>query len=335
MKAEPLDITILGAGSWGTAMAVLLAKAGRPVRLVPRRPEQALELHTRRENAKYLGGIPLPAGVHVSADLAQALAQSQTLLIATPAKGLRALQAHIAQAGGLRPDCLIVNLCKGIEPESQSRPGVFFQKAFPQNPYATLSGPNNALEVAQGKPAAAVLASDGHDLRATQALLNTPTFRVYRSQDLAGVEWGACLKNVYAIAIGIVDGLKLGDNARAALLTRAMAESVRIGKALGGQEATFYGLSGLGDFVATAFGPWSRNRSFGQAIGSGLPPQDILNTQQGVVEGYTSVAAFHALAQENELQAPILSELFKILYQGTPVAQSTATLLQRDLKAED
>lgn len=333
MHTHKHTVAVLGAGAWGTALACALAQAGRAVTLVPRRAQQALELQQMRENKPYLPEVPLPQGVLISTELGAALSQAQGVLIGSPAKGLAQWCDRIEAVGGFQEDCWVVSLCKGLEPQTQLRPGLFWQKRFPGQPYAVLSGPNNAREVAQGQPAAAVLASEASGVEAIQSLLHTQSFRVYRSEDVAGVEWGACLKNVYAIAMGISDGLGFGYNARAALLTRAMTELVRLGKALGGREATFYGLSGLGDLTATAFGPWSRNRSFGEALGAGKPAAELLKGAQAV-EGYASVSAFEHLARKKKLQAPILREVFRVLYEGAAPKACAEALLLRDLKAE-
>ncbi len=325
-------IGILGAGAWGTAMAcVLAASPGRKVFLVPRREQQALDFQRDGENREYLPGIALPKSLVISMDLQGVLAQCSWVLLASPAKGLAAWADAIS--GVLKPDTLLISLCKGLEPQSKQRPGVFFQSVFPLQPYACLSGPNHAFEVAQGQPCAAVLASEQEALLQTaQTALSCPSMRIYRSNDVAGVEWGACLKNVYAIALGVCDGLGFGDNTKAALLTRCLREYVRLGVALGGQEETFYGLSGLGDFVATAFGAWSRNRSFGEALGRGSSPESL--HIHGVVEGFGSAAAFQALAQQKALEAPILEALYGILYHQTSPKESVKELLRRALKVE-
>jgi len=199
-----------------------------------------------------------------------------------------------------------------------------------------LSGPTNAAEVARGKPAAMVLAAMNADgvLAEVQAALSGPTLRVYRSDDVAGVEFGGALKNIYAVAAGCCDGLKLGDNAKAALLTRALAEMVRVGVALGAKAETFYGLGGFGDLVATCNGAWSRNRTFGQQLGEGKSAAELIAGSKSVVEGYRTTQSFAGLCQERGIDAPILSEINRILYEGKSPAKALTALMTRELKRE-
>jgi glycerol-3-phosphate dehydrogenase (NAD(P)+) len=203
-------------------------------------------------------------------------------------------------------------------------------------PVGCLSGPTNALGVARGDPSAMVLATRcaGAGLEEIQASLSSPSLRVYTSDDLAGVEFGGCLKNIYAIAAGCCDGLRLGDNSKAALLTRALAEMVRVGGALGARTETFYGLSGFGDLVATAYGDWSRNRQFGQQIGEGRDVASLVAHRRTVVEGYTTTQAFASLCAARKIDAPILREMQAILSEGKKPAAALAALMTRELKRE-
>jgi glycerol-3-phosphate dehydrogenase (NAD(P)+) len=201
----------------------------------------------------------------------------------------------------------------------------------------SLSGPTNALEVARGAPAAMVLAASGPGglLADVQSAISGPTLRVYTSEDLAGVEFGGCLKNIYAIAAGCSDGLRLGDNTKAALLTRALAEMVRVGVALGARAETFYGLGGFGDLVATCYGGWSRNREFGQRIGEGCPPAELIAHRKTVVEGYQTTQSFAGLCADRAIDAPILSEMSAILFAGKHPAAALTALMSRGLERED
>jgi len=201
---------------------------------------------------------------------------------------------------------------------------------------ATLTGPTNAAEVAQGLPAAMVLAAVRPDelVDRVQTAMSGPSLRLYTSDDLAGAEYGACLKNIYAIAAGFCDGLRLGDNAKAALITRALAEMVRVGEALGARKETFYGLSGFGDLVATCHGAWSRNREFGEKIGAGHPVAELLAGRRTVVEGYRTTQALHELCQRHGITAPILTEVQAILYQGKAPRDALMALMTRELKRE-
>ncbi|PHX86982.1 MAG: glycerol-3-phosphate dehydrogenase [Opitutia bacterium] len=333
-----MKFCVVGAGAWGTAFAVHLARLGRPVVLVPRRPEQAAALLATRENRDYLAGIALPDSLVISADLAAALGASTVALLACPSQALRETSARVVAARGTGTLLkLVVSLSKGLEVGSHLRPAQVIAAVQPDIPAGALTGPTNAAEVARGLPAAMVLGA-GSDAQAwladVQAALSGPTLRVYTSDDLAGVEYGGCLKNIYAIAAGCAAGLGLGDNANAALLTRALAEMVRVGAALGARPETFYGLSGFGDLVATCHGAWSRNREFGQRIGEGRSAAELIAHRKTVVEGYRTTESFHGLCVERKIDAPILREMHAILFEGKAPALALHTLMLRGLKRE-
>ncbi len=333
-----MKFCVVGAGAWGTAFAVHLARLGRPVVLVPRRPEQAAALFATRENRDYLAGIALPESLVITADLSAALGASTVVLLACPSQALRETSARVLAARGTgMPLKLVVSLSKGLEVGSHLRPAQVIAAVQPDVPAGALTGPTNAAEVARGLPAAMVLGA-GRDAQAwladVQAALSGPTLRVYTSDDLAGVEYGGCLKNIYAIAAGCAAGLGLGDNANAALLTRALAEMVRVGAALGARPETFYGLSGFGDLVATCHGAWSRNREFGQRIGEGRSAAELIAHRKTVVEGYRTTESFHGLCVERKIDAPILREMHAILFEGKAPALALHTLMLRGLKRE-
>ena len=333
-----MKFCVVGAGAWGTAFAVHLARLGRPVVLVPRRPEQAAALLATRENRDYLAGIALPESLVITADLSAALGASTVVLLACPSQALRETSARVLAARGKgTPLKLVVSLSKGLEVGSHLRPAQVIAAVQPDVPVGALTGPTNAAEVARGLPAAMVLGA-GRDAQAwladVQAALSGPTLRVYTSDDLAGVEYGGCLKNIYAIAAGCAAGLGLGDNANAALLTRALAEMVRVGAALGARPETFYGLSGFGDLVATCHGAWSRNREFGQRIGEGRSAAELIAHRKTVVEGYRTTESFHGLCVERKIDAPILREMHAILFEGKAPALALHTLMLRGLKRE-
>lgn len=331
-----MNFCVVGAGAWGTAFALHLERCGRPVALVPRRPEQAAALAAVRENRDYLPGIPLPAGVVVSPGLAAGLAGADVVLLACPAQTLRATAERVRGAGQGRGTVLILSLAKGLEAGSHLRPSEVIAASVPDARVGVLSGPSNAAEVARGLPAAMVLAAQGDEasLQAVQAAISGPSLRVYTSDDIAGVEFGGCLKNIYAIAAGACEGLGLGDNATAALLTRAVSEMVRVGCALGARRETFYGLSGLGDLVATCHGPWSRNRDFGYKIGQGRPIAELLAGRKTVVEGYETTRSFAGLCVDRGIDAPILAQVNAILFQGRKPADALSGLMLRELKRE-
>ncbi len=230
----------------------------------------------------------------------------------------------------------VVSLSKGLETGTHLRPSQVLAEVLPGMRVGALTGPSNAAEVARGLPAAMVLAAEVQACGADeiQAAASSTTLRIYTSDDLAGIEFGGALKNVYAIAAGCADGLGLGDNARAALLTRSLAEMVRVGVALGARPETFYGLSGFGDLIATCYGAWSRNREFGQRIGGGGRVDDLLAHRKTVVEGYRTTEAFAGLCAERRIDAPILAEMHAILFAGRRPSEALAALMARGLKRE-
>lgn len=325
-----MNFVVVGAGAWGTAFALHLARRDHAVTLVPRRPEQAQAIAATRENADYLPGMPLPAKIAVTADLAHAASTADAVLLACPAQALR------ETCGRLCPRGIVVSLAKGLEVGTHLRPTEVMAAALPGARVAALTGPTNALGVARGDPSAMVLAVSGDaDIAATlQAALSDRSLRVYTSDDLAGVEFGGCLKNIYAIAAGCCDGLKLGDNTKAALLTRALAEMVRVGVALGARPETFYGLSGFGDLVATCYGGWSRNREFGSQVGAGRSVAELMGGRRTVVEGYKTTEAFAGLCRSRGIDAPILLETYAILFEGKKPAAALGALMTRELKPE-
>lgn len=331
-----MRFVVVGAGAWGTAFAVHLARLGRPVHLVPRRVEHAAKLAQERENADYLPGIALPDGVRVEAELDLALANVDVVLLACPSQALRETCRRVRDKLGTVAPRLVLSLAKGLEMGTHLRPSQIIAEELSAAVAGSLTGPTNAAEVARGLPAAMVLAvkQAGAAVQDAQAALSGSTLRVYTSDDLAGVEFGGSLKNVYAIAAGCSDGLKLGDNTRAALLTRALAEMVRVGTALGARSETFYGLSGFGDLVATCHGAWSRNREFGEQIGRGRGVVEWLQERKSVVEGYKTTRSFHELCSRKGIDAPILRETHAILFEGKQPAAALQSLMTRGLKSE-
>jgi len=332
-----MNFAVIGAGAWGTAFAIHLSRLGHTTTLVPRRLEQAVALSTTHENTEYLPGIALPPSLQIGHELAPVLMEAEVVLLACPAQALRETCGHLR--GGLESAKqlkLIVSLAKGLELGTHLRPTEVIAAVLPRYTTAALTGPTNAAEVARGKPSAMTLAVGHIDefIVAVQAALSGPTMRVYTSDDVTGVEIGSCLKNVYAIAAGCCDGLRLGDNSKAALLTRALTEMVRVGQALGAHAETFYGLSGFGDLVATSHGSWSRNREFGQRLGEGRTVAELLAGRKTVVEGYKTTDSFAALCVARNIDAPILIETRAMLFAGKPAAQVLASLMGRELKRE-
>ena len=332
-----MNFAVIGAGAWGTAFALHLVRAGHRTTLVPRRGEHAEALASIRENADYLPGIALPRELEVTADLGAAIRAAEFVLLACPAQALRETTARVKSARDDRgAHSFLISLAKGLEVGTHLRPSEVMSEVLPTALVGSLTGPTNALGVARGDPSAMVLAATRAEesVRALQAAISGPTLRVYTSDDLAGVEFGGCLKNIYAIAAGCCDGLRLGDNTKAALLTRALAEMVRVGGALGAQPETFYGLSGFGDLVATCYGGWSRNREFGQLIGEGRSVASLITNRRTVVEGYKTTESFASLCIERNIDAPILREMYAILAEGKKPAAALAALMTRELKRE-
>ncbi len=336
MISEGMNFVVIGAGAWGTAFAVHLAKAGQSVVLVPRRGEHAAALNESRENRDYLPGVALPEALRVTADLKESLGGCEVVLLACPSQALREtcsrIQVELDEFSEVK---LVLSLAKGLELGTQKRPSEVMSEVLAELPVGSLSGPTNAAEVAQGRPAAMVMAASKEtDLLKVQAAVSSSKLRVYTSDDLAGVEFGGCLKNIYAIAAGCCDGLKLGDNTKAAMLTRALAEMVRVGVGLGAKPETFYGLSGFGDLVATCHGSWSRNRKFGQEIGEGARAADLNANRKTVVEGYLTTRAFADLCAARKIDAPILREVYEILFADKAPAAALHALMSRNLKSE-
>ncbi len=336
-EQRPLNFAVIGAGAWGTAMALHLARRGQHTTLVARRPEHAALIRSSRENHDYLPGQMLPAAVVVTSDLSSALVEADVALIACPSQTLR---TWCEQMRGVLHDTsrlqLFLSLVKGLEIGTHLRPSEVMTQVLPSLNCGTLTGPTNAAEVARGLPAAMVMAAVRMDefVPKVQAAMSGSTLRIYISDDLAGAEYGASLKNIYAIAAGFCDGLKLGDNSKASLLTRSLAEMVRVGQTLGADKDTFYGLSGFGDLVATCHGEWSRNREFGEKIGAGGSVEELLEGRKTVVEGHRTTEALYGLCQERGITAPILAEVYAILYQHKKPAEALHALMTRELKRE-
>lgn len=336
-EQRPLNFAVIGAGAWGTAIALHLERRGQHTTLVTRRAEHAVSIREHRENRDYLPGIKLPDAIVVTSELRSALVEADVSLIACPSQSLR---TWCEQIWGVLHDTsrlqLFLSLTKGLEIGTHLRPSEVMMQVVPSINCGTLTGPTNAAEVAKGLPAAMVMAAVLVDdfVSQVQALMSGATLRIYLGDDLAGAEYGASLKNIYAIAAGFCDGLKLGDNSKASLLTRSLAEMVRVGQALGANKDTFYGLSGFGDLVATCHGEWSRNREFGEKIGAGKSVAELLEGRKTVVEGHRTTEALHGLCREKGIIAPILGEVYSILYQHKKPADALHALMTRELKRE-
>ena len=332
-----MNCCLLGAGAWGTAMALHLDRCGHSVTLVPRRIEHALDMASSRENADYLPGHTLPHSIQIGCELGPVLMEAEVIFLACPSKALRALcrsiKPHMNAAWQLK---LGLIMCKGLELETLKTPAEIVAEELPNLACGVLSGPSFAGEVAAVKPTALTLALENSfkDAERYQKAFSNNALRVYLAEDVRGTELGGTLKNVYAIASGLCDGLHLGDNAKAALLTRSLSEMVRLGVLLGGKKESYFGLSGFGDLVATCSGNWSRNRTFGERVGRGEAPTVIVESQKSVVEGYCATKCLHKICNEKNVDAPILSVIHDILYEGLEPLAAMQQLMTRDLTSE-
>lgn len=327
-----MKLTILGGGAWGTALAVSFATRHQ-VTLWTREAEHAARLARDRRNDRYLPGIPLPANLAIHHDLGRALSDCDLMLAVTSTSGLA---ATLTACAGVRNDLPILWACKGFESATGRLPHEIVAATLTSGvARGALSGPSFALEVAQGKPAAVTLASeDAQFATSTAAALNGAALRIYSSGDLVGVELGGALKNVMAIAAGISDGLELGNNARAALVTRGLAEMTRLGVKLGGLPETFMGLTGLGDLLLTATGDLSRNRTVGRQLASGKSLDTILRELGHVAEGVSSARAALALARRTGVTMPITEAVCAVLFEQLSPRDAVQQLLSRDPKPE-
>lgn len=316
-------VAVLGAGGWGTALASMLHQHARNVTLWARRPEFTRELLEKRENVDYLPGVHLPEDLDITSDLQVALQHASLALVVVPSVGVEELLRQI-------PTSTPIVLCaKGLGAGGERLS--LLARALGFQTVAVLSGPNHAEEIGRGLPAATVVASENEDFALlAQNILLTPTFRVYTSDDLVGVELGGVLKNVIAVATGIGDGLQLGDNARSALMTRALREMQRYLLAQGAEEDTVYGLSGLGDLIATCTSQHSRNRAAGEKIGLGQNP-----SQGGkVIEGIRSIYLLHEWAKSHDADLPIVEVVYQILENQITLREGIGVLMGRKAKAE-
>jgi glycerol-3-phosphate dehydrogenase (NAD(P)+) len=332
-----MQFCILPAGAWGTALAIHLSRNGHVVTLVPRELEEAMEMGKHRENRTFFPGHAFPPDLQIGMELKPALMEADVCVIACPSKFLRSvcreLRPQLAAAERLQP---CITLCKGLEEGTNQLPSEVLADELPDHAHGVLSGPTFASQVAEGQPSALVLASnaDAAFSRRLQQAIASDNLRIYTSADLVGVELGGCLKNVYAIASGMCDGLGLRDNSKAALLTRALHEMVRVGTALGGEAASFYGLTGFGDLILTCNGKESRNRTFGELFAEGHSVESLIEERRMTVEGYRTSHCFHHICREKGIEAPILEQIYRILYEGQTADSAIRALMGRELKDE-
>jgi glycerol-3-phosphate dehydrogenase (NAD(P)+) len=331
-----MRIAVLGAGSWGTTLAILLAQNGHAVSLWSYEADHAISLETTRENTILLPGIRIPDGILITHDLDRCVVGASMIVTAVPAQFLRSVlvQLRLAQPA----ETVFVNVAKGIENRSLMTVSELIRDVLPGVPaghICTLSGPSFAEEVAKGIPTAVVGASQEHaTAMLVQKVFMRPYFRVYSSEDIRGVELGGSIKNVIAIGAGLADGAGFGDNTKAAIMVRATAEISRLGLILGANAKTFAGLSGIGDLIATCMSSHSRNRYVGVEVGKGRPLADVLGGMVMVAEGVATTQSVQNLARRHDIEMPIVNQVYQVLFEGKDPIRATFDLMTRDAKVE-
>ena len=324
---------VIGAGSWGTALAVLLHANGHTVHLWSRNAEVIKTLVDERVNRKYLPKVEIPAGIEIETDLNKAVGAKDGLLIGVPSHAVRSV---INQFEKIDEATIIISLAKGIENDTLLRVSQILNEKFNEDKIAVLSGPSHAEEVSRCVPTAVVCASSNSDTgKWVQKTFMSSEFRVYVHNDVIGVEIGGALKNIVAVAAGIIDGVGAGDNTKAALITRALAEITRLGTKLGADSLTFAGLSGMGDLIVTCMSKYSRNRHLGEQIGRGKTLEQVLSEMVMVAEGVKTTRSAYELAAQHQVEVPIIAEAHKVLFQNKDPKEAVYDLMTRAAKFED
>jgi glycerol-3-phosphate dehydrogenase (NAD(P)+) len=324
---------IVGAGGWGTALAVLWSKRGNAVTLWGHNPSRTARMRETRENAEYLPGVKLPESIHITSEIGDCL-RADLIVFVTPSVALRSVATRLRDAG-LDSATILLSGTKGIEHGTGLRMTEVLHEIFPRNTVAVLSGPNLAAEVSRDLPSAAVLGCCNPECaEELQSYLGSERFRIYSSDETIGIELGGALKNVFAIAAGASDGFGLGDNSKAALVTRGLAELLRLGTAMGGNPRTFYGLSGAGDLIATCFSQLSRNRRVGERLGRGETVDQIIASTQTVAEGIPTAKSAFECARKLQIETPIIDQIYSVVHEGKRPDQAMQELLGRGQKAE-
>ncbi|MEE9278636.1 MAG: NAD(P)H-dependent glycerol-3-phosphate dehydrogenase [Myxococcota bacterium] len=333
---NPVRCAVLGAGSFGTCLAILLAERGYAVSLWARDPLIVDGIRRHRRNPRYLTDLPLPQNIEAVSSLEEALVHREVVLSVVPSYAVREVWERAR--GYLDRDALVISASKGIEVGSGLLMSQILREVLPPEAHARLvflSGPSFAREIAEGLPTAASLASNNEGFAiAAQSILSSPSFRCYTNDDVIGLELGGALKNVIAIAVGISDGMQMGLNSRAALITRGLAEIGRLGAALGAKPLTFLGLSGIGDLILTCTGDLSRNRRVGLAIGRGEPIEQVLERLTEVAEGVRTTRSAYELARRNGVEMPITDSVYRVLYERKDLDEAVRELVTRQLKSE-
>jgi glycerol-3-phosphate dehydrogenase (NAD(P)+) len=324
---------VVGAGAWGTALADLLTRNGHDVQLWAYEPDVVESVNTKHENVRFLGGHALSAGLHATGDIKRAVEGAELVTLATPSHVLRSILRSAAKS--LVSTAPIVVASKGIEKGTLALMTEVAEQEIPGATVVALSGPSFAKEVVTCQPTAVVVASTGDEAaEIAQRAFSSPYFRAYTHTDVTGVELGGALKNVMAVATGIAEGLGLGFNARAALVTRGLAEMTRLGLALGAEQSTFAGLAGLGDLVLTCTGSLSRNRAVGVEVGKGRTLEEVLKDKETVAEGVVTAQSARELAAREGVEMPIVDTVNRVLFEGQSARSAIAALMSRELRAE-
>lgn len=328
-----MKIAVLGGGSWGTAIAVLLSKKAYNVIVWDRNAAILEEVKYKRQNSRYLPDVVIPGNLDISFSLEDTVNNSDVIVIAVPSHAVRDLCLKIK--GFVSENQIFVSLTKGIEDKTFKRMSEIIEEIFPNNKIAVLSGPSHAEEVSRDIPTAIVAASRDENIALkVQDIFMTPNFRVYTNTDVVGVEIGGAVKNIIALAAGISDGLGFGDNTKAALMTRGIAEIARLGTALGANPMTFAGLSGIGDLIVTCTSMHSRNRRAGILIGKGKKVEEALSEINMVVEGVNTTKSTYELSRKIGVEMPITEKLYNVLFNGKDAKEAVTELMQRDRKDE-
>jgi glycerol-3-phosphate dehydrogenase (NAD(P)+) len=324
---------ILGAGAWGTTLAWLCSKSGRQVSLWGHNVDRIARMQKARENADYLPGVKLPDSVHVTSELSDC-AKADLIVFVTPSTVLREIASRLGKLID-NPHAVFLSCTKGIEHLSGMRMSQILGEVFQGHRIAVLSGPNLAVEITQNRPTATVIGCDDVDCATSlQALLGSSRFRIYTSQDVVSIELGGALKNVFALAAGISDGLGLGGNSKAALVTRSLAELVRLGVAMGGTANAFYGLSGAGDLILTCYSERSRNHTVGKRLGRGEPLAQITASMKTVAEGIPTTRSAWECARRLSIATPIIDQVYAVLYEQKKPTVALEELMRREQKPE-
>lgn len=324
---------VLGAGSWGTALSIALADRGIDVVLYGNEPSIRDEVNSAHRNSRYLPEIDLSPRIIASTEIGD-VTDAPLILLVVPSQVARLVLGQL-QTTGIPSSTILVNCTKGIDPGSGKLMHELIEEFFPENPVAVLSGPSHAEEVAKRIPTLVTVGCDAPDIATTvQAVFTLPWFRAYTSTDVVGIELGGVVKNVFAIAAGCIDGLGLGDNAKAAMVTRGLAEMTRLGVAMGAKEETFRGLSGIGDLIVTCYSVHSRNNRVGRMLGSGMSLDEAIAAMSQVAEGVPNAKNAHELARKLGVRTPIIDQAYEVLFHGKPPAAALRELLERETRPE-